>query len=561
MVIKESITEGRDPIASIYTIDSLRSQGFHYESAICEIIDNSIEANAKNIRINFKWGELKPGQRDQRINKFIFTDDGDGMDKTNLFDCLVLGESTRRANRNGIGKFGVGATFSGISQGKKIEVYSKIKGGSWLYTWLDLDLLEQGIGIPDPIKKSPPTEHSVENGTIVIWDNLDKSDLIKNSNKILQLTNNVGRIYRKFLAPKKIQGDKIVDNDPIKIFMDGELIEPYDPLFLTYNRKKDDVEIPTFEYRDVPIMKNGIKSKMRITISKFPSSWWDSTGAGNTDVNVKQRFITDRNEGVSIVRAGRETLFGDIPYFRIGSGASKKHFTEIDRWTGIEISFERDADDIFGVESNKARLLISSYISEEISNYISSTIVQRRGEIDEIRGLKREEEGDAGATSFAKSKKRIQDQTKQQYGDDEKNELKKIVKGLEQNIEKQQELYVDLEKGYHPELSYNLDSNGAFVSYMYHLKSITVKYNMNHPFMKKFFDTLDDIAKQQGKNPNSAINVKEIESLKMLFDVLMASFGLARERFGDTKIEQEIQSTINTLIVNWGDITHHHTKN
>ena len=39
MAVKEGITKGRDPIASIYTLDSLRSQGFHYESAICEIID------------------------------------------------------------------------------------------------------------------------------------------------------------------------------------------------------------------------------------------------------------------------------------------------------------------------------------------------------------------------------------------------------------------------------------------------------------------------------------------------------------------------------------------
>ena len=333
-------------------------------------------------------------------------------------------------------------------------------------------------------------------------------------------------------------------------------------IIIHYNEKKTfmRIEIPNLNLGFMKL-KNGIKSKMRITISKFPSSWWDSVGAGNADVNVKQRLITDRNEGVSIVRAGRETLFGDIPYFKIRSGASKRHFIEIDRWTGIEISFERDADDIFGVESNKARLLISSYISEEISNYISSTIVQRRSEIDKMRGLKKEEEGDAGATSFSKSKKKIQDQTKPQYGDSEKNELKEVAKGLEQNIEKRQELYMDLEKGYHPELSYDLDPNGAFVSYMYYLKSITVKYNMNHPFMKKFFDTLDDIAKQQGKSPSSAINVKEIESLKMLFDVLMASFGLARDRFGDTKIEQEIQSTINTLIVNWGDITHHHTKN
>lgn len=36
-------------------IESLRSVGYTLEAAIADLIDNSITAGAKNIRVNFEW--------------------------------------------------------------------------------------------------------------------------------------------------------------------------------------------------------------------------------------------------------------------------------------------------------------------------------------------------------------------------------------------------------------------------------------------------------------------------------------------------------------------------
>ena len=97
---------------------------------------------------------------------------------------------------------------------------------------------------------------------------------------------------------------------------------------------------------------------------------------------------------MTVVREGREVLFGDIPYFRVNDASGTgTGFIDLDRWTGFEISFNRDADEIFGIQNNKSRLLMSTYASEEISKAISETLVQRRQTIQSKRGKKKEQSG------------------------------------------------------------------------------------------------------------------------------------------------------------------------
>ena len=54
------ITKGRNPVTSGLAIRAFRSMGFRTSSAICEIIDNSLEAEATKIQIfvDFKKKEL-----------------------------------------------------------------------------------------------------------------------------------------------------------------------------------------------------------------------------------------------------------------------------------------------------------------------------------------------------------------------------------------------------------------------------------------------------------------------------------------------------------------------
>ena len=147
-----------------YGLLASREGDFDQYSAICEIIDNSLDAECSNLNIDFNW-EKKPYKRNEVVKKFIFADDGIGMNPQILHTCLRLGDSTNRTTSGKIGRFGVGGTNAAVSQAKRIEIYSKTKGGEWHYTFLDIDLMQQGEngenieggkGIPKPKKQSPP---------------------------------------------------------------------------------------------------------------------------------------------------------------------------------------------------------------------------------------------------------------------------------------------------------------------------------------------------------------------------------------------------------------------
>jgi len=79
---------------------------------------------------------------------------------------------------------------------------------------------------------------------------------------------------------------------------------------------------------------------------------------------------------------------------------------------------------------------------------------------------------------------------------------------------------------------------------------------MNHPFMKKLFQVLEDIAERKGEDPDNALNIEEIQRTKTLFDLMLASYGLAELTFQDPSAKEEIQTTMNTLMRSWGDISH-----
>src|SRR5262245_34315042 len=88
---------------------SMRNSEFDACSAVGEVIDNSIQADATSIRLLV---EFKTNHRQEPITAIAFGDDGTGMSGDILHRCLQLGYSTRYNDRRGIGRFGVGATLA-----------------------------------------------------------------------------------------------------------------------------------------------------------------------------------------------------------------------------------------------------------------------------------------------------------------------------------------------------------------------------------------------------------------------------------------------------------------
>ena len=137
-------------------LESMRASDFDCYSAYGEVIDNSIQANATQIRIEIEEKQDRHNTRHKKIGRILFADNGSGMDVDLLHKCLTLGHSSRYNDRSGIGRFGVGMTLGAIHECRRVDVYSKSIGGEWNHTFIDLDEIKSGNlkYIPRPTSKS-----------------------------------------------------------------------------------------------------------------------------------------------------------------------------------------------------------------------------------------------------------------------------------------------------------------------------------------------------------------------------------------------------------------------
>ena len=108
-------------------VRGMRDIGYkHTGTAMDEIIDNAIEANAKNINVVFE-----DPVKGRKPNAIAVVDDGHGMSKEMLRAAVVWGGTHRENSRKGIGRYGYGLPSASVSQGTKFTVYSKTAGKKW----------------------------------------------------------------------------------------------------------------------------------------------------------------------------------------------------------------------------------------------------------------------------------------------------------------------------------------------------------------------------------------------------------------------------------------------
>jgi hypothetical protein len=150
---------------------ALRSIGYSFEVAVADIIDNSIDAQAKTILVRFVIKKNAP------LDVAIY-DDGRGMDSSTLREAMRFGaDVTEQIDR--LGKFGLGLKLASLSQARELRVYSfkgsQLSGRGWLeegisrgFTSNIFDETEcrkqlRGLQLEKPVKHS---------GTVVLWSQL-----------------------------------------------------------------------------------------------------------------------------------------------------------------------------------------------------------------------------------------------------------------------------------------------------------------------------------------------------------------------------------------------------
>ena len=115
-------------------MNSMRSIGYTFKTALADIVDNSISASAKNV-----WIDVPVNDNDLYIT---ILDDGNGMSRGDLFNAMKYG-SDRDYTSEDLGRFGLGLKSASLSQCRILTVVSKNNEELSGFQW-NLDAVIQG---------------------------------------------------------------------------------------------------------------------------------------------------------------------------------------------------------------------------------------------------------------------------------------------------------------------------------------------------------------------------------------------------------------------------------
>jgi hypothetical protein len=213
-------------------IETFRAIGYSIETAIADIIDNSITAGAKNIWIDYDWKGAN--------STLSILDDGTGMNNENLIQAMRPGSKNPldERNREDLGRFGLGLKTASFSQSRKFTVLSKARDYKPVFWTWDLDFVSQKKAWK-LIRYIPDEEHwvtkveNMDSGTCVIWWDLDRltkdtsEDCEVAKSKFLgtmdSVKSHISMVFHRYL------------DEGLKIYLRNREIKSWDPFMIGFD--------------------------------------------------------------------------------------------------------------------------------------------------------------------------------------------------------------------------------------------------------------------------------------------------------------------------------------
>jgi hypothetical protein len=154
-------------------VESLRSVGYDLQTAVADIVDNSLSAGANRIDVWFEWAS-EPWVR--------ITDDGRGMSEVELREAMRLGSRSPLEERaeDDLGRFGLGLKTASFSQCRRLTVSSRTRNTTVHVRCWDLDVIQISKDwlvldrAQSPASATALGEPAESGGTVVLWERLDR---------------------------------------------------------------------------------------------------------------------------------------------------------------------------------------------------------------------------------------------------------------------------------------------------------------------------------------------------------------------------------------------------
>ena len=334
-------------------IESLRDIGYSFESALADIIDNSITANASEISV------MALPVNDSFAVSIL--DDGDGLDRDSLLQSMRLGSSNPRDARaaDDLGRFGLGLKTASFSQCRRLTVVSRQQGRTSAFTWdLDVVVRENSWSVLERTDYDSIFGYDTmpETGTLVLWEKVDRLAGNNGTGRMIsEAQDHLSLVFHRFLSRER--GTK-----GLAISFNGRILEPLDP----FNMSNDATQASPEE-----VVCPGV------TLRSFtlPHVSTYSSRSEYEQYGLRGGYL--RNQGVYLYRAKRLIIFGT--WF----GLAKK--TALTQLTRVKIDIGTDQDEAWKIDVKKVSAQMPEIVRKRVRSLIqtigapSRKVYSRRG--------------------------------------------------------------------------------------------------------------------------------------------------------------------------------------
>lgn len=326
-------------------IEGLRDTGYNFETAMADIIDNCIAAEADNINVIVEL--------DFRGNIIIFiADNGCGMSEAQLKIAMKYG-ADERDNPASLGKFGLGMKTASTAFSRSLTVVTRAAAEADVITatW-DLDHVV-AKNEWELLMSSEPSQEALEaldlvaprdSGTVVVWEKVDRLMKLYDQpkgvharrtleKKVEGLKEHISMVYQRFLDHEDSRASNI------KINVNGDDINAWDPFVIPHS---DLVAEETMK----AVTASGIETEFTVKAyilprkEEFPSE----------EIAKKAKVSTSR-QGVYIYRENR--LIVDATW--LGMFKVETHLQLL----RVEFSFDHKLDEAFHLDIKKSQVILN----------------------------------------------------------------------------------------------------------------------------------------------------------------------------------------------------------
>lgn len=530
---------------------SLRDSGFSLPTALAEVIDNSIEAKAKIIRVRLDEATTK-GKK--HVHRIAVSDDGTGMDLDLLQHYLQVGFSTRYMRTDTIGKYGVGAKLAALNFATRIDVWSRQSADeTWQLVTFDLNASiarEKETG--EPVGVEPPAAAAIPKdladlapkgaGTLVVWSHVDRLESGRVAADfdalLVDLRQELSRLFRVFLDggfELEVNDTKLLPHDPLYL-MKGTWAEKV--LRKANAARKDDEKLPASAFEPSILADEKIKvggSTVTLRVTLYPPAVTRKRGLGG-DTLARQLRVPENEGSISFMRLDREIAYNNVPRI-FGTSVQPP-----DRFIGIEVAFKPELDEFFGVRNVKRGVEPHGELREKLRTRLSQIVPMARKLIDERWGEvarnDKEHDGEHGSImeAAADANKSLPAGKGPEVDEEEvKQELESLAADTGRNSQEEKKEYVERMRDM-PFVVESVDFPGKMFIDVKHLNNqVIIRLNTRHRFYRELWQPLQDIA---GRDPGAVNGDDAVKAARRAVEglaLMVIAYGKAQSMSSNPK--------------------------